>query len=192
MCDTGTALLASQGAGMAMSTVGAFYAGREKQAGLRASADVNEINARMSDRAAKQAIRSGQLRGQQSRLENAAFKSRQKVSLAANGVDLGSETALAALTTTDILGEIDAREIKRGALMESFGYRTQAVNSRNEAAMGRAEASGISPAFGAVPSLLTGAASIAQTNYNFNKFGAYGGGRTVLRTERGAIDWKPR
>lgn len=175
MCDFGSpmmgnVLVGAQTAGAVYSTVGSYYAAKEKQAALRAQAGLDEINARLSERSAQQALRSGQLEEQKARLKNAAFKGSQRASLAANGVDLGSDSAIAALTTTDWAGEIDAKEIATNALRTAWGYRTQGVNYSNNALLGRAQASSISPWMSAGQTLLSGATDVANTYYMFNKY----------------------
>lgn len=162
-------LLGVQAGGAAFSTVGAFYAGREQQALRRAEADMEEINAQLSDMSAEEAIRSGRLRKQKVERKTTARKSTQKVSLAARGIDLSSESAAAILTSTDVLGAQEADEITRQALAESFGYRIQSVSARNRAALRRAEAGAISPLLGATTTLLTGASRVATSYYTFNK-----------------------
>lgn len=162
-------LLSVQAAGTAFSTVGAYYAGREQQEARRAEADMAEINAQLSDQAAEEAIRSGRLQVQKVERGVTARKGKQRASFAARGIDLASESAAAVLLSTEVLGQKDADEITRRALAESFGYRTQSVSARNRAALRRAEASAISPLFGAVPTLLTGASRVATTALAFNQ-----------------------
>lgn len=184
MCDAGLALMGAQSAGTAFGTVGSYYATREKQAALEAEAGVAERNARMSERNARmsekqaqQALRSGQLKEQQSKLKNASFKSSQKVSLAANGVDLGSDSAVALLTTTDVLGEIESNEIAKDAVNNAWGYRIQGSNELSQASSFRAsamasrsEAGSMNPFLNASSTLLTGAGSVAQSYYSYSKY----------------------
>lgn len=163
-------LLGVQAAGTAFSTVGAYYAGREQQEARRAEADMEEINAQLSDLSAEEAIRSGAIRRQKVERGVTARKGKQKATLAARGIDLASESAAAVLLSTEVIGEQEADEITRQALAESFGYRIRSVSARNRAALRRAEAGAISPLLGAVPTLLTGASKVATTAFTLGKF----------------------
>lgn len=171
MCTPGlvNVVLGAQAAGAAYSTVGAYYAGRERQEALRAEADMEAINAQLSEMSAEEAIRSGAFRKQRVEFKTRAFKGKQRASLAARGIDLSSESAVALLTTTEVLGERDANAITRQALAESFGYRIQGVSARNRALLRRAEAGAIDPLFGAATTLLTGASRVATSFLTFNQ-----------------------
>lgn len=169
----GGAVLGLQTAGAVYSSVGAYYAAQEKQAALKAQAGLDEINARISERSAQQELRAGQLNEQRSRLGTAALKGSQRAALAANGVDLGSDSAIALLTTTDVMGEIDANQIATGALRSAWGYRTQGVSQQNSALMARAQASSISPLSSGATTLLTGATSVASSYYTMQKAGVF-------------------
>src|SRR3546814_21095375 len=81
------------------------------------------------------------------------------------------------------MGEADALTIRFNAMNEAWGYRTQAVNSRNNARMAR---------FGGKPAsrntYLTTAASLAGQAYGGYKSGAFRGrgGRPPNRATGGA------
>lgn len=161
-------LLGAQAAGTAFSTVGAYYAGREQQEARRAEADMETINAQLSDMSAEEAIRSGQIRRHKVERKTTALKGSKKATIAARGIDLSSQSAVSVLTSIDVLGEEEADEITSQALAESFGYRIQSVSARNRAALRRAEASAISPLLGATTTLLTGASQVAASHFRFN------------------------
>src|SRR3954466_13565065 len=116
-------------AGLGTSVVGAYGAA----AGARAQASIDDTNARLSELAAESALMQGQREEQASMMQTAELKSRQRVGLAANGVDLGSKSAQNILTTTDYLGSVDAATAHANAVRSAFGYRTQAVSSQNSA-----------------------------------------------------------
>ena len=93
------------------------------------------------------------------------LKSRQTVAMAANGVALDSGTPNAVLTSTDVMGEIDANTIEQNALAQAWGYRTQA-------GMDRARANAINPGMSAATTLLGSATQVASTWYGMKKAGA--------------------
>lgn len=172
MCNASLALGASA-AGGAYSTVGSYFAAQGQKTGLKAQAALADTNARISELAAQQAVRSGQVQEQSQRLKTANLKSGQRARLAANGVDLGSDSAVNILTTTDLMGEIDADTISANAARAAWGYRTQATEYQNDALMKRAAAKGINPWFSAGSTLLTSAASVGRDYYALKQAGAF-------------------
>lgn len=170
MCNPGLVMVGAQSAGSAYSVVGSYYAAREQKAALRASAAMDELNARLSEKQAQRTLKAGQKAEQRSRLKNAAFESSQKVALAANGVDLGSDSAVALLASTDLLGEIDAKEIATDALYNAWGYRFEGVNQTNSALTKRNKASAINPSMSAFGTLLTEAPKVAGSFNTYNKY----------------------
>lgn len=168
------ASLAGQAAGVGMSSVGKYYAAKGDKYSLRLQAKLDEINARMSEGAARDSLARGERAEQSRRLETGKLKSAQRVSLAANGVDLTSDTANDILTTTDLMGEIDADTIKVNAMREAWGHRMDAGSLRSSAASKRASAKAISPGMALAGGLLTGAASIGTSYYGMKESGALG------------------
>ncbi|MBP6464971.1 MAG: hypothetical protein KA324_13645 [Rubrivivax sp.] len=157
MC-TPTAVLGMSAAGAASQTVGSFYAAKSQRDQMRLQADMADVQAR-------QALLAGEREQQRSRLATANLKSRQTVAMAANGVALDSGTPNAVLTSTDVMGEIDANTIEQNALAQAWGYRTQA-------GMDRARANAINPGMSAATTLLGSATQVASTWYGMKKAGA--------------------
>lgn len=154
------ASMAASAAGGAMSTVGSYYSALGEKSSLKFQATMSELNAKAAESNARHSLLKGEREEQKLRLDTAQLKSSQRVSLAGNGVDLTSDTAAAILTSTDVLGEIDANQTKANALREAWGHRTEAVSHRNDALMKRATASAISPGMAAFSTLLTSAAQV--------------------------------
>jgi hypothetical protein len=170
MCNPAAAMV-MQGAGAASSAVGAYYGAQSQKASLELQASLSDINARMSESAAQQTLLTGQREAQKSRIATANLKGSQRASMAANGIDLGEGTANQILTSTDVLGEIDANTLQANAVRNAWGYRTQGVNQSNQALMSRAAAGAISPGMAATSSLLGSAGSVASNWYQYNKVG---------------------
>lgn len=95
-------------------------------------AKISEVNAELSEFQAEQTILAGQRREQNLRLKGAQLKSTQRATMAANGIDLGSQTPVNILTTTDVMTDLDAKAVALDALRSAWGYKTQAVNFRIE------------------------------------------------------------
>ena len=152
-------------AGAVSSAVGAYYSARSAKNSLKHQARMAEINAQISELGAKSALLQGQRQEQASRLAAGQLKSRQRVSMAANGIDLASDTPQNILNTTDFMSEADALTIQRNALQAAWGYRTQATNQRISATMARADAGGVSPFVSAATSLVGSATAVASRWY---------------------------
>lgn len=172
-----TAAPAAGGMGMGMSVVGAitsaigaFYSAQSAQNTLKHQSRMSEINARIAELGARSALLQGQRQEQSVRLRGAQVKSRQRVSLAANGIDIAnSDTALNLLTSTDYFTESDALTVQRNAIQSAWGYRTQATDYRSQGAMARADAGAISPGLSAASSLMGSATAVADRWYSRNQ-----------------------
>lgn len=119
-----------------MGNVNAKYSLAMGEISARQTINMGEINARLSELAAETELNRGQREYASFTLKKGAMKSTQRANLAANGVDLGSGSALETLTSTDIMGEIDGSTIINNAVRSAWGYQTQAVVSRTSAAVG--------------------------------------------------------
>lgn len=179
------ATLGMQAAGAGMSAAGSYYSARNDQLNLGLRADLADTNARIAELGAQSALAQGAREEQKSRLQTAQLKSAQRTAMAANGIDLGEGTAAQVLTATDLMGEIDAQTIQANAARSAWGYRTQAVDAKNQALISRAGAKSISPVSGAAASLLGSAGSVAQSWYQFNQAGAKGFGDKVKANDIG-------
>lgn len=168
----GAAALALQATGAAQGAIGSYYGARAQKAQLGAEADIADINARLSEQQAQQALAAGQKQSQQSKMQTAQLKSTQRAQMAAGGVVLGEGSAGAIEAGTDVMGQIDANTIEANAIQSAWGYRGQAVQQQSEARMKRASAKAIKPGLTAATSLLGGAGQVAGTYYSMQKSGA--------------------
>jgi hypothetical protein len=75
------------------------------------------------------------------------------------------------LTTTDVMGEIDANTIQSNAIRSAWGYRVEATNQTNKARSARAAASSINTEQAAFTSLIGGASQVASGWYQARKGG---------------------
>lgn len=162
-------------AGMASSAIGSFYSAKSQKSSLKFQAAMAEINAQLAESSAQQAMYRGEREVGALTLKAGMLKGRQRVALAANGVDLGTGSAAEIQASTEVMKEIDSNTIKSNAVMEAWGHRTQSVNARNESLMARSTAGGISPFGSAVGSLLGSAGQVASSWYSLNKAGALSG-----------------
>ena len=167
-----SSLILQAGAG-ATQSVGAYYAAKGQKTALKLQARIAEVNAKISEGQARDALQRGERQEQAQRMGAAQLKSTQRTAMASSGIDLGSETAAAVLTSTDYLSEMDANQIKANALREAWGYRMEAVGQRGEAAVSRATAKGISPLTEAATTLLTSAAQVGMSYASLKQVGAF-------------------
>jgi hypothetical protein len=172
MCNA-TAALAAQAGGGAMDTVGAFYTAKSQKSALNASAEADMINARLAELQAQSALTQGAREEQRSKLQTGQLKSAQKTGFAANGVAINEGSAANVLTSTDMMGEIDANTIASNAIANAWGYRMEATNFENQARGKRAGAKAINPLMQAGVSLLNNTAKVASSWYQYKDAGAF-------------------
>jgi hypothetical protein len=161
-----------QAGGVATSTVGSYYAAKGQKTALKLQARIAEVNAKIAEGQSRDALQRGERQEQGTRMSAAQLRSSQRAAMGSSGIDLGSETAAAVLTSTDYLTEVETNTIKANALREAWGFRMDAGQSRSEASMARATARGISPAGEAFSTLMTGAAQVAGSYAGFKESGA--------------------
>lgn len=118
------------------------------------------INARLADQQAADALARGQSAEFNSRLRTSQLKGTQTAALAAHGVALDQGSALDVLTSTDVMGAADAATIRDNAAKEAWGDKVQAANYRSQAANANPWAAG-----GA--SLLGAASTVASRWYRY-------------------------
>src|SRR3546814_13841956 len=98
---------------------------------------VGEKNADLDEFRAQQAATSGAVQEEQHRAKVRQLAGAQRADFAARGIDLRSGVVQDLVGETYTMGEADALTIRFNAMNEAWGYRPQAVNSRNHARMAR-------------------------------------------------------
>lgn len=167
------AALATQLFGLAGQVAGSFYSAKSQRTQADLQAYLAQHNARMSELAAKQSLAAGQKRAGQRSLQAGYAISQQKAQQAAAGVDLSVGSAAETRAGTELFKEADLQQIEANALMEAWGYRSQAAMAR---------ATRPQPAFAAGMTLLNGAGQVAQSWYALSKSGALQGRPSEKRT----------
>lgn len=170
MCDpVSGAILFTQGMGVLQSASSARTAAASQKLQLETQAEIDDINAGLSETQAQQTLLAGQREVQKSQLNTARVKGAQRAALAANGIDLGVGTALNLQNDTDIFGEIEANTIESNAVSAAWGYRTQASNQKVQAASSRGAAGAVNPDMAYTSSLIGGAGQVAGSWYSMRK-----------------------
>lgn len=181
--------------GAASSAIGSYYSAATQKINLKAQADLADINTKIANigfetqasiadtnaRIAELGAQSALLQGQQQvgalTLNAGRLKSRQRATMAANGIDLGTGNAAEIQASTDTMTEIDRNTLEANAVRSAWGMRTQATNYQNEAMAARASkrpslpsvTSAISPFASFSSSLMGSAGSVAGSWYQFSK-----------------------
>lgn len=132
----------------------------------------NEI---LAKRAADDARERGRIDEMNQRFKTNQLVGRQRASLAANGVDVGSGSAIDLIQDTFKIGETDALTIRANAERDAAAYLAQGANFAGEAGLYRSSGQNIR---GALPfelgsTALSTAGSVAGQWYNYNAAGAF-------------------
>lgn len=173
MCGNPMVAMALQGAGAGVSAVGAYGEAASKKSSLNYQAQMSDLNAVYAERRAQIATDQGALEAGEIEKSGARTKATAKATLASRGIALDEGTALAIQTGIDVVTAEDAQQARVNAVRAAWGHRADAVNSRNEALMGRATAKGINPTMAAYTSLLGSATSMAESHYAVKRAGGY-------------------
>src|SRR5687768_13710953 len=124
MCTAGMASLMGQSFGVGMSSVGAIFGAVMQKDMLRSQARLADINAGIRESDARNIVRAGTIEESRVKMAGSQAKASQRAQIAASGVDIaGSNTALARLTGTDLITEVDAQTVRSYALRAAWGQR---------------------------------------------------------------------
>ncbi len=162
---------------------GLQFIGQQRQAGAvdaqgKYEAMIDRQNAGLADQQAADAIQRGQIEEGRQRLGTKQEIGATRASIAGQGVDVGSGSALDVQGSEAGLGEMDALTIRNNAAREAWGYNTQAAQDRQAALM--SEFSGKQAAAGlrsqSYSTLITGGLN------TYGMFSKYASDKKDLRT----------
>ena len=165
----GKASLGLSVAGAISGAIGGFYSAKMTKNQLAFEADMSRINARMAELGARSAFEKGHKEVANLTMQAGQLKSKQRASMAANGIDLGEGSAAELQASTEIMKQIDKNTLEANAVRSAWGYRTEGANLESAALMKEGSAKGISPAGAGFSSLLTGAGQVASQWYAMSK-----------------------
>lgn len=137
MCDVTMALMIGS---TIVGAVGQVQQSQATAAANRYTAQVQNMNARMADRRAQDAIERGQAEEQRKRQEVARLKGAQTAAMAANGVDVTFGSPLDTIVDTAVLGELDALTIRTNSYREAYDQKVDAASKRAGAQLSRMSA----------------------------------------------------
>lgn len=168
-------MMGAQAFGVGMSSVGAIFGALMQKDMLRSQARLAEINANIRQNDARNITRAGTIEESRVKLAGSQAKATQRAQITSSGIDIaGSNTALARLTGTDLVTEVDAQTVRSNALRAAWGQRFEAGDYTRKATALRASASSISPMLVGATSLIEGAGSVASSWYSLSREGAFG------------------
>ena len=135
-------LLAMSAATMAAGSIASTYTqARAIKSQGAYEAQVAESNRRMAQIQAEDATRRGETEAQDYSFQVKKLLGSQRARLAAQGLDIGSGSALNVLEDTARFGALDTLAIRNNAFREAMGYEIQSAEYRSQAAMARITAS---------------------------------------------------
>lgn len=155
------------GAGVSYMSSQASASAASKQAEY--NAQVAKNNQAIADQAAKDAVTKAQVSQQTKADQTNALLGRQKVALAANGVEVNTGSAVDLQSDTKAAGTLDELTIQNNAAREAAGYTNQSTNyattaAADEAASADALSSGN---LKGEASLLSASSQVASQWYNY-------------------------
>jgi hypothetical protein len=174
-----TKLLANSGMGLQLAGVitganASYNSAKTNQGTMRYQAGLDRNNAQIAQWQAQQAQAVGAFQSQQALMKGADIKGSQVATLAANGVDVGSDSAQHILNTTDYLANRDAMMIQDNASRTAWAYQQQGANSTNTANFLDATANSINPTQAGFNTALGSLGTVASSWYRLNKDGVWG------------------
>lgn len=138
MCEPTTLMILST----ITQVAGGLAAGASQAQAHEYDAAVNEQNAILADRRAKDAVERGQLEENRKLREGTYLRKEQQQFFAGGNIDAGYGSALDIITSSAMAAEMDAALIRTNAEREAEDYEVQGVNYRNQARQDRRSAQG--------------------------------------------------
>lgn len=147
-----------------LSATGSIQQGNAAAAAGRYNAQIAEMNAKISENRARDALERGKIEEQKKRKEIAKISGAQQAAMAANGVDISFGSPLDTLVDTAVQGELDALTIRSNTYREEYDYRVQAANQRAGGQLQKMQGKSAQAAgyIGAGSTILGGGAKVAQ------------------------------
>jgi len=152
-------------AGMGMQAVGAYNNSRATKTAYNAQAQVQRNNAIIAGWQADDALARGNQNALRVQMQARGVKGKQRASMAANGVDTTTGSALDVLTDTDYFAQQDVSTVKDNAAREAWALRNQAAGANADSELLASRAAAENPGLAAGASLLSSAGQVAGRWY---------------------------
>jgi len=128
-------------AGAATSAFGTIEAGQAQASQASYQSQVARNNAAIAQQKAGYAAQAGEAQAQAESLKNAAQLGDVKTAQAANNIDVNTGSAVDVQKTQREIGEYDTATTMNNALLQAYGYQTEATSFQAESGLESAEAS---------------------------------------------------
>lgn len=163
------ASMAMTAASTAVSVIGQGQAADAQQAQLRYQQSIYRNNQILAQRRADDARLRGEQAADAQRDKTQQLIGRQRATLAGNGVELDTGSALEITTDTAGIGERDALTIRSNAEREALGYEAEGMNFGGQAALAGYQADNTSATLGQAATIFGGLGSVADKWYNYKR-----------------------
>jgi len=149
---------------IAVGAAGSMYQADAQAKAAKYQAQVNEQNAILAQRRAKDAMDRGQIEEARKKEEGSKLESLQKASFAAANIDMSYGSPLDVIIASGIAADQDAAIIRMNAERESDDFMTQSRNFMGQAGMDRASASNARTAgmYSTAGTILNGGANMGK------------------------------
>ena len=127
--------------GAVSSYAGTKETGQAQSDAALYQAQVASNNARVADQNAQYATEAGEAQGEASSMKGAAKSAAVKSSIAANGVNVNTGSAVNVQKSENETNALDTANVVQNANLQAYGYRTQAASFENQANLDDMEAS---------------------------------------------------
>jgi len=161
MCEPVTITIAVAGA--LASAYGTYQQSKAAKGQAKFQAGVARNNVILSERAAEDAIKRGEVAESQKRKEIEILKGKQLAGFAGSGSSLSSGSVFDVIGETAELGELDALTIRSNFARESYEKRIQGSNFQAESLLQTYKQQSINPATNAGLSLVSQSGQFAQS-----------------------------
>lgn len=142
---TSTGGLLALGSG-AMSAVSSGMQASAQQKALQYQSAIDQQNVTLAQQQSAAALQAGNQQVMQSEMQANQVLGSQKANLAANGVDLGSGSAIDLMATTKFLNQADVANIETNSARQAWGYGVDAANSQASSNLASWQAANTNPA----------------------------------------------
>jgi hypothetical protein len=157
--------LAIMAVAMVASAAQAANAANGQKQVMEYQSKVEANNAQVAEWQAQDAEKRGQEEGQRARRANSQLRGQQRASMAANGLDLNSGSALALLDDTEYFGAVDQQTVADNTRNEAWALRSRSQNFMAQSQLNKTGAENQRPGEAAGMSLLSSASSVAGKWY---------------------------
>jgi hypothetical protein len=161
-------------AGGALQAYGQVQAGKAASYESNYQAQIAANNAVVAGAHARDARARGAEEESRYALDVADLKGQQRAAMAANGVLLGTGSAVRVLEDTAMLGSLDAATIRSNTERESLGFLNERNQFLNQAALYRVQGAAARRA-GTLGAIATGIGTVGQIGMGFAGSGLGGG-----------------